>query len=170
MPGQEIADDPTASVNAGECQGFFHRNFAKSELKYAPFLPNFQVSLINAWLSVGCKRILVPLEEILPKSLSQESPLGPSLLASRCCSTVSPVLYSCVRVQPELVMFIGGDNEGLFRGAIMESGAPIPVESEKRGQHSFDVIAEAAGCHNAVDKVACLRAVSFEDLHTATSE
>lgn len=63
----------------------------------------------------------------------------------------------------------GGNNEGLFRAAIMESGAPVPVENELRGQHSFDIIANATGCYNVPDAIACLRAVSYDKLLAATS-
>lgn len=62
-----------------------------------------------------------------------------------------------------------GALNGLFRGAIMESGSPIPVDVASRGQHSFDVIASATGCDSASDKIACLRAVSYEDLLAATN-
>lgn len=46
---------------------------------------------------------------------------------------------------------------------------PIPVESESRGQHSFDVIASAVGCSTASDKITCLRAVAYDDLVDATN-
>jgi carboxylesterase type B len=65
---------------------------------------------------------------------------------------------------------IGGNNEGLFRGAILQSGAPVPVESEIRGQRSFDVVAKGTNCYTARDKIACLRAVPYAKLHAAISK
>lgn len=65
---------------------------------------------------------------------------------------------------------LGGNNEGLFRGAILQSGAPVPVESEIRGQRSFDVVAKGTNCYTALDKIACLRAVPYEKLHAAISK
>ncbi|KAL8292939.1 hypothetical protein RQP46_000633 [Phenoliferia psychrophenolica] len=63
----------------------------------------------------------------------------------------------------------GGKLKGLFRGAIMESGSPIPVEGPERGQPAFDTIAAATGCSTAPDKIACLRAVPYADLLAATN-
>ncbi|GAA6043733.1 hypothetical protein JCM8097_000499 [Rhodosporidiobolus ruineniae] len=60
----------------------------------------------------------------------------------------------------------GGD---LFRAAIMESGSPIPVGPPSYGQDSFDTLASAAGCSSASDKIACLRALSYEDMLDATN-
>ncbi|KAL8291696.1 hypothetical protein RQP46_001954 [Phenoliferia psychrophenolica] len=57
----------------------------------------------------------------------------------------------------------------LFRGAIMQSGSPVPVGVTSKGQNSFDVISGATGCSNSTDKVACLRAVPFADLLRATN-
>ncbi|KAK4702961.1 hypothetical protein P7C70_g3252, partial [Phenoliferia sp. Uapishka_3] len=56
----------------------------------------------------------------------------------------------------------------LFRGAIMQSGSPIPVDVTSRGQNSFDVIAKATGCYNVSEPIACLRKVPYDDLFRAT--
>ncbi|ORY58343.1 cholinesterase [Leucosporidium creatinivorum] len=57
----------------------------------------------------------------------------------------------------------------LFRAAIMESGAPIPVEGAARGQKSYDIIAKATGCYGSSAPIACLRAVPYAKLLAATN-
>lgn len=64
----------------------------------------------------------------------------------------------------------GGDNEGLFRAAFMESGAPIPVGDITHGQPFYDSIVRSTGCSNASDTLACLRTVSYDDLAAAINE
>lgn len=54
-----------------------------------------------------------------------------------------------------------GDNEGLFRGAIMQSGSPIPVGDIALGQQYFDAFVSATGCSSASDKLECLRGVPY---------
>ena len=46
---------------------------------------------------------------------------------------------------------------------------PLPVQGPSKGQHTFDVIANATGCDDAVNKIACLRLVPFGQLVAATS-
>ncbi|KAK4046084.1 hypothetical protein OIV83_006364 [Microbotryomycetes sp. JL201] len=58
----------------------------------------------------------------------------------------------------------------LFRAAIMDSGAPIPVLGPENGQASFDVVARETGCSTASDKIACLRAVPYQKLLDATNK
>ncbi|KAM0787823.1 hypothetical protein ACM66B_003877 [Microbotryomycetes sp. NB124-2] len=58
----------------------------------------------------------------------------------------------------------------LFRAAIMDSGAPIPVLGAENGQSSFDVIAKETGCSSASNKIACLRAVPYQNLLDATNK
>ncbi|UKZ96626.1 uncharacterized protein TrAFT101_011404 [Trichoderma asperellum] len=66
-----------------------------------------------------------------------------------------------------------GDNDGLFRGAIMESasllGAPInnPEQLQRSYQGMYDNITTTVGCHTLNDSLACLRTVPFETLHQA---
>ncbi|KAI0644304.1 carotenoid ester lipase [Trametes meyenii] len=51
----------------------------------------------------------------------------------------------------------GGDTEGLFRGAWMESHAVNPVGNVSKIQPNFDFIASQAGCASAIDIIQCLR-------------
>ena len=60
-----------------------------------------------------------------------------------------------------------GNNEGLFRGAFMESGSPIPTGDITNGQPYFDAIVSETGCSAAADKLACLRTVPYANLTAA---
>ncbi|KXN88427.1 Lipase 4 [Leucoagaricus sp. SymC.cos] len=60
-----------------------------------------------------------------------------------------------------------GNIEGLFRGAIMESGAPIPVGDIENGQIYYDAIVKDTGCSGSADTLQCLREVSFDKLKAA---
>ncbi|GAA5951236.1 hypothetical protein JCM3765_002419 [Sporobolomyces pararoseus] len=63
------------------------------------------------------------------------------------------------------------DGKPLFRGAIMESGAPTPAGPASRGQKSFDTIANATNCTSgdAQAQVSCLRALPAQALLNATN-
>ncbi|KIY52459.1 alpha/beta-hydrolase [Fistulina hepatica ATCC 64428] len=58
----------------------------------------------------------------------------------------------------------GGDTEGLFRAAFMQSGAPIPVGNITHGQKYYDQIVEDTGCSGDSDTLECLRGVSYDTL------
>ncbi|KAJ7464059.1 carotenoid ester lipase precursor [Mycena latifolia] len=60
-----------------------------------------------------------------------------------------------------------GDNEGLFRGAFMESGSPIPVGPIEHGQKYYDAIVQQTGCSGSADTLACLRTVPYAKLKAA---
>ena len=60
-----------------------------------------------------------------------------------------------------------GNNEGLFRGAFMQSGAPIPIGNFTHGQRYFDDIVFRTGCDGATEKLNCLRRVPFASLRDA---
>ncbi|VDC07075.1 unnamed protein product [Peniophora sp. CBMAI 1063] len=65
-----------------------------------------------------------------------------------------------------------GDNEGLFRGAFMQSGSPTWTGTmpEDDGQSNFDQFASDAGCGSYLGNVTvldCLRNVSTVDLRAA---
>lgn len=60
-----------------------------------------------------------------------------------------------------------GNNEGLFRGAFMESGSPTPASDITNGQPYFDAIVSETGCSAATDKLACLRTVPYANLTAA---
>lgn len=57
-----------------------------------------------------------------------------------------------------------GDPAGLFRGAFMQSGAPIPVGDITRGQVWYDQIVNQTNCTGQNDTLNCLRSVPYEDL------
>ena len=64
----------------------------------------------------------------------------------------------------------GGDPEGLFRGAFMESGSPVPVGDITHGQKDYDALVSATGCSSAVDTLQCLREAPFETLMDAVNQ
>ncbi|KAL4932324.1 putative triacylglycerol lipase (LipA) [Aspergillus undulatus] len=66
----------------------------------------------------------------------------------------------------------GGDNEGLFRAAIMESGNAVgpPWNGTDWYQPMYDRIVEKAGCSNTPDTLECLRNVPFSSLYAVANE
>ncbi|KAF8194385.1 alpha beta-hydrolase [Mycena galopus ATCC 62051] len=64
----------------------------------------------------------------------------------------------------------GGDTEGLYRAAFMESGSPIPVGHIENGQKYYDQIVAQTGCSGASDTLECLRTVPFATLLAAQNE
>ncbi|KAI0060459.1 carotenoid ester lipase precursor [Artomyces pyxidatus] len=64
----------------------------------------------------------------------------------------------------------GGDTEGLFRGAIMQSGGPIPVGDIEHGQQYYDAIVKDTGCHRSNDTLECLRTVPYQTLKRAVDK
>ncbi|KAI0052207.1 carotenoid ester lipase precursor [Auriscalpium vulgare] len=63
----------------------------------------------------------------------------------------------------------GGDTEGLFRGAIMQSGGPLPVGDITHGQKEYDEIVKLTGCDRSKDTLACLRTVPYETFRRAVN-
>jgi acetylcholinesterase len=66
----------------------------------------------------------------------------------------------------------GGNAEGLFRGAFMQSGSPVPTGPVEDGQVDFDTFTTVAGCGDLLGSVAvfdCLRGVSTEVIRNATN-
>ncbi|OCH90088.1 carotenoid ester lipase precursor [Obba rivulosa] len=61
----------------------------------------------------------------------------------------------------------GGDPEGLFRGAFIESGAPLPLANYTAGQASYNALVNATNCTSAADTLDCLRQVPFDALFAA---
>ena len=61
----------------------------------------------------------------------------------------------------------GGNAEGLFRAAFMESGSLVPVGSITGGQVYYDNVVSLTGCSGAADTLACLRTVSYDALGEA---
>lgn len=61
----------------------------------------------------------------------------------------------------------GGNTEGLFRAAFMQSGAPPDNGGLELGQQFFDQFVAAAGCTNTIDKLECLRQVPINVVRAA---
>ncbi|KAG7088708.1 hypothetical protein E1B28_012678 [Marasmius oreades] len=64
----------------------------------------------------------------------------------------------------------GGETEGLFRAAFMQSGATIPVGDISHGQVYYDQLVSTTGCSGSPDTLACLRQVPYEKLYDAISD
>ena len=64
----------------------------------------------------------------------------------------------------------GGNTDGLFRGAFMQSGAPIPVGDITHGQAHYDALVAQTKCSLAKDTLHCLRHVPFETLQAAVDK
>ncbi|KAG8906279.1 hypothetical protein FRB99_007216 [Tulasnella sp. 403] len=60
-----------------------------------------------------------------------------------------------------------GDPQGLFRGAWMQSGAPIPVGNIENGQPMYDSLVKMVGCGGDSDSLGCLRKVPFDTFYRA---
>ena len=61
----------------------------------------------------------------------------------------------------------GGNNEGLFRAAMMDSGSPLPTGDIELQQWAYDTIVEQVGCANATDSLQCLREAPADALLAA---
>ncbi|KAG7088712.1 hypothetical protein E1B28_012681 [Marasmius oreades] len=61
----------------------------------------------------------------------------------------------------------GGDTEDLFRAAFLQSGAPISVGDISHGQVYYNQVVSETGCSEAVDTLACLRTVPYQNLSDA---
>ncbi|EIW81507.1 alpha beta-hydrolase [Coniophora puteana RWD-64-598 SS2] len=64
----------------------------------------------------------------------------------------------------------GGDTEGLFRAAFMQSGSPIPVGDITHGQPYYDFLVDQTGCTGSNNTLECLRDVEYEALINAINE
>ncbi|RPD65826.1 carotenoid ester lipase precursor [Lentinus tigrinus ALCF2SS1-6] len=64
----------------------------------------------------------------------------------------------------------GGNTEGLFHRAFMQSGAPIPVGDIAYGQAEFDTLVANTECELAADKLECLRLVPYSVLKAAVDK
>ncbi|KAK7732035.1 hypothetical protein SLS57_001015 [Botryosphaeria dothidea] len=66
-----------------------------------------------------------------------------------------------------------GRDDGLFRGAIMESGSPVYYSSlnDSTGfQTQYETVLSQTGCSNATDSLACLRSLSYDDLNAVINQ
>ena len=64
----------------------------------------------------------------------------------------------------------GGNNEGLFRAAFMQSGSPLPLGDITEGQPHYDALVEQTGCTGSADTLECLRALPFDVLKAAVDK
>lgn len=64
----------------------------------------------------------------------------------------------------------GGDPEGLFHGAFMQSGSPIPVGDITHGQQFYEDLVNKTDCAQAADTLQCLREVPFDMLMDAVNQ
>lgn len=64
----------------------------------------------------------------------------------------------------------GGNTEGLFRAAFMQSGSPISFGDITKGQPYYDALVQETGCAGTSDTLACLRAVPYQTLQDAIDE
>ncbi|KAG8961648.1 hypothetical protein FRC03_005105 [Tulasnella sp. 419] len=60
----------------------------------------------------------------------------------------------------------GGNTEGLFHAAIMQSGAYLPIAPGEGAQSKYDALVNLVGCQNEQNKLECLRKVPYETLKT----
>lgn len=59
-----------------------------------------------------------------------------------------------------------GKADGLFSGAILQSGSPVaPFHDAATWQPYFDALVERTGCSDAADRLVCLRALPWETLN-----
>ena len=58
-----------------------------------------------------------------------------------------------------------GDTEGLFSGAVMQSGFPLPLNNYTQLQSTYDALVNATNCTTASDTLDCLRQLPFETLY-----
>ncbi|KAH9040256.1 carotenoid ester lipase precursor [Lactarius hengduanensis] len=61
----------------------------------------------------------------------------------------------------------GGNTEGLFRAAFMQSGSPTPVGDITNGQKYYDFLVAHTNCTGSPDTLVCLRAAPYEALQAA---
>ncbi|KIJ12829.1 hypothetical protein PAXINDRAFT_117796 [Paxillus involutus ATCC 200175] len=64
----------------------------------------------------------------------------------------------------------GGNPDGLFRAAFMESGSPLPLGDISLGQKYYDAIVSETGCSNVSDTLQCLREVPYETFLDAVNQ
>ncbi|KAG9308805.1 Alpha/Beta hydrolase protein [Chiua virens] len=64
----------------------------------------------------------------------------------------------------------GGNPDGLFRAAFMQSGSPIPVGDITQGQPYYNSLVAATGCSSSTDTLQCLREAPYETLLNAVNQ
>ncbi|KAN0142053.1 Alpha/Beta hydrolase fold [Lactarius tabidus] len=64
----------------------------------------------------------------------------------------------------------GGNTEGLFRAAFMQSGSPTPTSDITAGQPYYDFLVESTGCSGSSDTLECLRETPYDTLKAAVNK
>ena len=96
-------------------------------------------------------------------------------LSALCTNAVRLLIYSwgesagAISVALHMITN-GGDTEGLFRGAFMQSGSPIPVGDISNGQKYYDALVDETGCSGTADTLQCLRAAPYGTLKSAVDK
>ena len=108
----------------------------------------------------GSRRISRFLVAIQPKSRFLDSQRKSTIELSSNCSGAKSVAA-------QMFAFNGRD-DGLFRGAILESGAPVtgiywPATSDYSQRH-YELLVSKAGCSSAESKLECLRSLDYSVL------
>lgn len=62
-----------------------------------------------------------------------------------------------------------GDDEGLFRGAVMLSGSPFPNGDITHVQNYYDIVVEQTGYKHSTDTLDCVRHVPADTLLAAAA-
>ena len=63
-----------------------------------------------------------------------------------------------------------GDTEGLFHGAFMQSGAPLPAGDVVKGQYEYDQLVNGTSCAETGNTLECLRGLPYEELRQAVNK
>jgi carboxylesterase type B len=63
-----------------------------------------------------------------------------------------------------------GNQKGLFRGAVMQSGGPIPVGKIENGQKYYDFMVKETNCTRKPDTLDCLRKVPYNTFKNAVDK
>lgn len=63
----------------------------------------------------------------------------------------------------------GGNTEGLFHAAFMQSGAPLSTGDITDGQAVYDQLVKGTGCNHARDTLECLREVPIQAFQKAVN-
>ncbi|KAG0695870.1 Alpha/Beta hydrolase protein [Suillus ampliporus] len=64
----------------------------------------------------------------------------------------------------------GGDTEGLFRAAFLESGAALSIGDITHGQVYYDFIVDQTGCKGSSDTLQCLREAPYDTIMAAVDQ
>ncbi|EMD36549.1 hypothetical protein CERSUDRAFT_106383 [Gelatoporia subvermispora B] len=61
----------------------------------------------------------------------------------------------------------GGNTEGLFSAAWMQSGFPVPLNTYSDLQGSYDILVNGTSCRGSSDSLECLRQLPYDELYQA---